>query len=106
LVKYGAISAGTQVVGGLISGAGQAKAAQEQRDYELAQRNAAIARYNENVGGLLDFSPYANTGPQASYNPASRYLPPPVTRYAPQPGMQQPMPPGGMISRYMPPMRG
>ena len=93
LVKYGAISAGTQVVGGLISGAGQAKAAQEARDYELAQQQLALQRHNANVGGLLDFSPFANAGaPQAAYDPASRYRPPPVTRYAP---------PVGLASRYM-----
>ena len=91
LVKYGMVSAGTQLAGGLISGAGQAKAAQEQRDYEAQMRADALARYNANNGTLLNFSPFAQATP-----PQPRYYP------QPQAAMQ---PPPGIVSRYMYPTR-
>jgi hypothetical protein len=53
LAKYGAITAGTQVVGGLIQGAGQKAAAEDQRDYELRMAQEARDRYNANVGTSL-----------------------------------------------------
>jgi len=53
LAKYGAITAGTQVVGGLIQGAGQKQAMEDQRDYELRMAQEARDRYNANVGTAL-----------------------------------------------------
>jgi hypothetical protein len=53
LAQYGAITAGTQVVGGLIQGAGQKAAAEDQRDYELRMAQEARDRYNSNVGTSL-----------------------------------------------------
>jgi hypothetical protein len=53
LAKYGAITAGTQVVGGLIQGAGQKQAQEDQRDYELRMAQEARDRYNANVGTAL-----------------------------------------------------
>jgi hypothetical protein len=53
LAKYGAITAGTQVVGGMIQGAGQKQAQEDQRDYELRMAQEARDRYNANVGTAL-----------------------------------------------------
>jgi hypothetical protein len=53
LAKYGAITAGTQVVGGMIQGAGQKAAQEDQRDYELRMAQEARDRYNANVGTSL-----------------------------------------------------
>lgn len=53
LAKYGAISAGTQVVGGMIQGAGQKQAQEDQRDYEMRMAQEARDRYNANVGTAL-----------------------------------------------------
>jgi hypothetical protein len=53
LAKYGAITAGTQVVGGMIQGAGQKAAQEDQRDYELRMAQEARDRYNANVGTAL-----------------------------------------------------
>ena len=50
LTQYGLISGGTQLASGLIQGAGQQKALEEQRKFELDQQQAARDRYNENVG--------------------------------------------------------
>ncbi|CAB4130796.1 hypothetical protein UFOVP123_34 [uncultured Caudovirales phage] len=53
LAKYGAITAGTQVAGGLIQGAGQKQAQEDQRAYELRMAQEARDRYNANVGTAL-----------------------------------------------------
>ena len=53
LAQYGAITAGTQVVGGMIQGAGQKAAQEDQRDYELRMAQEARDRYNANVGTSL-----------------------------------------------------
>lgn len=53
LAQYGAITAGTQVVGGLIQGAGQKAAAEDQRAYEARMAQEARDRYNANVGASL-----------------------------------------------------
>jgi hypothetical protein len=53
LAQYGAISAGTQVVGGMIQGAGQKQAQEDQRDYEMRMAQEARDRYNANVGTAL-----------------------------------------------------
>jgi hypothetical protein len=53
LAQYGAITAGTQVVGGLIQGAGQKQAAEDQRAYEARMAQEARDRYNANVGASL-----------------------------------------------------
>jgi hypothetical protein len=53
LAQYGAISAGTQVVGGMIQGAGQKAAQEDQRDYEIRMAQEARDRYNANVGTAL-----------------------------------------------------
>jgi len=53
LAQYGAITAGTQVVGGMIQGAGQKAAQEDQRDYELRMAQEARDRYNANVGTAL-----------------------------------------------------
>jgi hypothetical protein len=47
------ISAGTQVVGGVIQGAGQQKAMEDQRAYEQRIAQEARDRYNANVGARL-----------------------------------------------------
>lgn len=44
------ISSGTQVAGGLIQGAGQQRALEEQRDYEEEKLAKERERYNQNVG--------------------------------------------------------
>lgn len=85
-LKTAAVMGGTQVVGGLISGAGQASAAQEARDDAERIKLENIARYNENTGTLLDFSPFARPAPQP--------------RYYPQPTAVAPAP-TGMVARYM-----
>jgi len=53
LAKYGAITAGTQLAGGLISGAGQKQAMEDQRDYEARLAQEQRDRYNANVGTSL-----------------------------------------------------
>lgn len=50
LIGAAKITAGTQLAGGLIQGYGAQKAAEEQRNYEQQQADAARSRYNENVG--------------------------------------------------------
>lgn len=50
--KAALISGATQIGGGMIQGMGQQKAAQEQRDYEAQQAQAARDRYNQNVGTM------------------------------------------------------
>jgi len=79
LVQYGAIQAGTQVAGGLIAGAGQSKAAQDQRDYEAEQLKKAQDLRNANMSGQL-WSPdqavaYAPTVAPAPAGLARRYMP-------------------------------
>jgi hypothetical protein len=86
--KMAAVQGTTQLVGGAIQGAGQQKAMEEQRNYELEQQQAARNRYNENVGtnwwsgggnGMAQTSPssYAQapqTGLVAGYmTPQERY---------------------------------
>jgi hypothetical protein len=78
IVKYGLIQSGMQIGGGLISGAGQAKAAQEARDYD-------VAKYNANVGGALNLG----APPVGYYPPVGNYGMPPA--------------PMGIASRYMQP---
>jgi len=85
-LKTAAVMGGTQVVGGLISGAGQASAAQNARDEAERIKLENIARYNENTGTLLDFSPFARPAPQP--------------RYYPQPTAVA-QAPTGMVARYM-----
>jgi hypothetical protein len=93
-LKTAAVMGGTQVVGGLISGAGQASAAQDARDEAERIKLENIARYNENTGTLLNFSPFARPAtPQYSQ-------PPPQPRYYPQPTAVAPAP-TGMVARYM-----
>lgn len=53
LAKYGAITAGTQLAGGLISGAGQKQAMEDQRAYEQRLAQEQRDRYNANVGTSL-----------------------------------------------------
>jgi len=48
--KMAAVQGTTQLVGGALQGAGQQKALEEQRKFELDQQQAARDRYNENVG--------------------------------------------------------
>jgi hypothetical protein len=80
------ISAGTQLVGGLINGYGQQKAAEDQRNYEQQQAEAARARYNENVG--TNWWPSSSGGSGGSTGQvAPRYAAPadpriPVSPYA------------------------
>lgn len=76
-MKTAAVMGGTQVAGGLIAGAGQAKAQQEARDYEYQRQQDAIAMRNANVGTRINFAPFVPTA------------------YA------QPATPGGIINRYM-----
>lgn len=93
-LKTAAVMGGTQVVGGLISGAGQASAAQEARDDAERTKLENIARYNENTGTLLNFSPFARPAPPQYYQP------PPQPRYYPQPTAVA-QAPTGMVARYM-----
>lgn len=86
-LKTAAIMGGTQVIGGLISGAGQASAAQDARDEAERIKLENIARYNQNTGTLLDFSPFARPAP-------------PQPRYYPQPTAVA-QAPTGMVARYM-----
>jgi hypothetical protein len=44
------INAGAQLIGGVMQGAGQQKAMDDQRNYEAQQAQAARDRYNANVG--------------------------------------------------------
>jgi hypothetical protein len=118
-LKTAAVMGGTQVVGGLIAGAGQAKAAEDQRNAEAQAAQDARDRYNTNVGTPLDFTkeravadiqPYT---PKPAWDPqaAARDL---IAKYyqqiqgSPQDYMaslqRQAQP--GVISRYMPPVRG
>jgi len=78
LAKYGLISGATQLVGGLIQGAGQDQAAREQREYEAEQLRKAQDLRNANVGADL-FAP----GQYAAPTPA-------------------PIQPTGLARRYMP----
>ena len=93
-LKTAAVMGGTQVVGGLISGAGQASAAQDARDEAERIKLENIARYNENTGTLLNFSPFARPAPPQYYQP------PPQPRYYPQPTAVA-QAPTGMVARYM-----
>jgi len=104
-LKTAAVMGGTQVVGGLISGAGQAKAAQEQRDFEVDQAELARQRRNKNMGAQLDFSAVrAAAAEKAAANPQT------VTQWDPQAAARaliaqyyaQAQPTGGVISKYMP----
>jgi len=61
------ISAGTQIGGALISGAGQKQAAEEEREYQARMAEEAKGRYNTNVGGQLQFKPKGFV---------ARYMPP------------------------------
>jgi hypothetical protein len=61
------ISAGTQIGGALISGAGQKQAAEEEREYQARMAEEAKGRYNTNVGGQLQFRPKGFV---------ARYMPP------------------------------
>ena len=93
-LKTAAVMGGTQVVGGLISGAGQASAAQDARDEAERIKLENIARYNENTGTLLNFSPFARPATPQYYQP------PPQPRYYPQPTAVA-QAPTGMVARYM-----
>jgi len=93
-LKTAAVMGGTQVVGGLISGAGQAKAAEDARAEAERIKLENIARYNENTGTILDFSPFARPAPPQYYQP------PPQPRYYPQPTAVA-QAPTGMVARYM-----
>ena len=53
LAKYGLITGGMQLAGGVISGVGQQKAMEDQRNYETQQAQLARDRYNQNVGTSL-----------------------------------------------------
>lgn len=72
LAKYGAISAGTQLAGGLIQGAGAQKAQDEQRAYEEQQIAQQRARYEASV---RDFSNQANSQAAAGQVIQDRYAP-------------------------------
>jgi hypothetical protein len=84
LAKYGAITAGTQVAGGLISGAGQQKALQDQRDYEAQMAQQARDRVNSNVGASVWGGPGGVAAP-AAYRPGA------------------PVPTNGLVARSMTP---
>lgn len=66
LIGAAKINAGTQLAGNVISGYGQQKAMEEQRDFELKQQQAARDRYNENVGTSWWNSGSSNTGAPVS----------------------------------------
>lgn len=53
MVSAAKISAGTQLVGGLIQGVGQQKAMEDQREYEAQMAQQQRDRYNANVGSRL-----------------------------------------------------
>lgn len=96
-LKTAAVMGGTQVVGGLVSGAGQAKAAQEARDEVERIKLENLARGDVNVGTILDYSPFARPAtPQYYQRPV---LPQP--KYYPQPTAVA-QAPTGMVARYMP----
>jgi type II secretory pathway pseudopilin PulG len=92
LVQYGAVAGGTQIVGGMIAGAAQQKAAEEQRQYEAETqarlRQEAYDRYNTNVGGSL----------------WSGQRPPQTAGYTPYWAQQNQAQPTGLINRNMPQM--
>lgn len=77
MLQSAKISAGTQLVGGLISGIGQQKAADDERKYQEGQAQAARDRYNQNVGTKLwGDAPTVDTGYSGpaqlnSYDPAA-----------------------------------
>jgi hypothetical protein len=105
LVQYGAIAGGTQVVGGMIAGANQQKAMEDQRQYEAETqarlRQEAYDRYNTNVGGSL-WNPQRSQG----YTPywAQQAQPQPtglINRNMPTAQMPQ-MPPGYGVGRLPP----
>lgn len=50
LIGAAKINAATQLVGGVVQGAGQQKAMEDQRNYDQQQAQAARDRYNQNVG--------------------------------------------------------
>lgn len=104
-LKTAAVMGGTQVVGGLISGAGQAKAAEDLRNFEVDQAELARQRRNKNMGAQLDFSAVrAAAAEKAAANPQT------ITQWDPQAAARaliaqyyaQAQPTGGVISRYMP----
>lgn len=104
-LKTAAVMGGTQVVGGLISGAGQAKAAEDQRNFEVDQAELARQRRNKNMGAQLDFSAVrAAAAEKAAANPQT------ITQWDPQAAARaliaqyysQAQPTGGVISKYMP----
>jgi hypothetical protein len=76
MVNAAKITAGTQLIGGLVQGAGAQKAQEDQRKYEADQAVAAYNRHNANVGAnLWGESPstgYAPPGPRAfTYDPVA-----------------------------------
>jgi hypothetical protein len=85
LAKYGAITAGANVVGGVLSGIGQQQAAEEQRqamidqrNYEAEQLRIAQEKRNANMGAEL-WAPdqYAAYAPPVAPKPAglaARYM--------------------------------
>lgn len=94
LAKYGTIMAGAQVAGGLISGAGQQRAMQDQRDYEALMAQQGRDRVNTNVGASLWGGGGGGAATPAVYQPTglvSRNMPP----------IPAPMPTGG-VAAYQP----
>jgi hypothetical protein len=117
LVQYGAIQAGTQIVGGYMAGKAQEEALEEQRKYEAQQLQAAQDLRNANVGADLfaptDYSEYAVAAPQPAPAPAGlarRYMPrvePGSPGYVPGSQFAQAynnLPPGMGLGQYV--MRG
>lgn len=98
-----AISAGTQVVGGLIQGAGQKKAMEDQREYEERMAREARDRYNANAGASL----WSSNQPvnEATGAPAAAAWDPTAearainARYAYNPTAPAT---SGLVARYMP----
>jgi len=103
--KMAAVSGTMNLAGGAIQGAGQQKAMEEQRNYELEQQQAARDRYNQNVGTRLwGDAPTSN----AQYAGASVFDQQEAQRqnpYAYSPFVQGPAyfrSQGGMINSAMP----
>jgi hypothetical protein len=114
LVQYGAIQAGTQIVGGYMAGKAQEEALAEQRKYETQQLQAAQDLRNANVGADLfaptDYSEYAVAAPQPAPAPAGlarRYMPrvePGSPGYVPGSQFAQAynnLPPGSFLGQYV-----
>lgn len=53
MAQYGVVTGGTQLVGGLIQGAGQQQAMKSQQEYAERMAQEARNRYNANVGASL-----------------------------------------------------